>query len=979
MFESLYLKTNYSLLSSLISIDSLIEYAVNNNMSSLSICDDNMNASMLFYDKCKINNIKPIIGLDLKYNNESILLYAKDYEGYKSLIKLSVISSERNIELSDLKNNNKHVILILPFESFKYINDFKNIFIENYVGVLKQEEEQVVLKNNYNPVFINKVLYLKKEMSNYINYLFMIRDSKTISNELSFFDNYNYILDKNIVNSFVSNISINNSKKIIDMCNIIFEKNNNLLPIYNENIDGDEYLTKLSITGIQKRFNGNVSTVYKERLKYELEIIKKMGFSNYFLIVYDFIKYAKKNNILVGPGRGSAAGSLVAYSLGITDVDPIKYDLLFERFLNPERVTMPDIDTDFPDIYRQQVIDYVRKKYGEKKVSGIITFGTMAPKLVLRDVGRVLNVPLKQIDSLCKCIPQVTKLKLKDFYNENNNFRNIVDSSEKMTLLYKISTLIEGFPRHTSIHAAGIVMSRVDLDEVIPLVKNDDMYISGYTMDYLESIGLLKMDFLGIKNLTTIMNIISDIEKYENVKVDFSKIPLNDNDALKIFTDANTCGIFQFESEGMKNFLKNLKPSSLDDLFAAIALFRPGPAVNIDSYIRRKYGQEKIEYIDESLRKILEPTYGIIIYQEQIMKIASTMAGYTLGEADILRRAMSKKKYDVLKKEEDKFINGSIKRGYKEENAKKVFDLILNFANYGFNKSHSICYAIIAYKMAYLKAKYPKYFFSNLLSSVIGNEDKTLEYIKEARKLGLNIYLPDINKSTNKYEVFKEGLLYPISNIKGIGSITCMQIFDKRAQGFIDIYDCFSKIVGKNVGRSIIETLIKSSCFESFGYNKKTLIDNLESLINYAELMKDLDADFVFKPELEIKDEYEKDILLSYEKESFGLYLTNHPTTLEKAKLELPYINIEDIQSNFGKNVNLVVLIEKVRVTRTKNSDRMAFVLASDDTSEIDLILFPKIYNKFKNIDKNTVVLVSGQIQRRQDKYQVIVNDIKIL
>ena len=977
MLNSICIKTNYSLLSSLISIDSLIDFAQNNKLKTLAICDDNLTSAKYFYNKCIENNIKPVIGLDVKYKDKSLLMYAINYEGYKNLIKLSTIMSEREILLDDLKNYNANLIVVIPYDSLLFYDEIVSLYEIIYIGVLNFEEEKQANSLN-KTVFLNKVLYLKKEYENYIKYLFMIRDGKTISDDISFKDNYNYPMFNDAYN-LVSNEAVKNVNVIMDNCNVEIIKDNNLLPVFDENIDGDEYLLNLSIKGLNKRLNENISFKYKERLLYELEVIKKMGFSNYFLVVYDFIKYAKKNNILVGPGRGSAAGSLVAYSLGITDVDPIKYDLLFERFLNPERITMPDIDTDFPDVYREQVIDYVREKYGEKRVSGIITFGTMAAKLVLRDVGRVLNVPIKTVDTLCKYIPTVTKLKLKDFYNDNENFKNMIDSSEKLTLLYKVSSLIEGFPRHTSTHAAGIVMSRKDLDEVIPLVKNDGMFVSGFSMEYLEELGLLKMDFLGIKNLTTIMNVISDIEKYENIKIDFSTIPLDDSDALKLFENGDTCGIFQFESEGMKNFLRKLKPNSLEDIFAAIALFRPGPAVNIDSYIRRKYGIEPIEYITPVLEKILAPTYGIIIYQEQIMQIANTMAGFSFGEADILRRAMSKKKLDLLKSEEEKFISGSIKNGISEEIAKKVFDLILNFANYGFNKSHSVCYAIVAYKMAYLKAKYPKYFFANLLSSVINNEVKTLEYINEARKLGIKILLPDINISTNRYEVVDDGIVFPISNIKNVGVTTCRDIINNRGEGFTDIYDCFSKILSRNVNKSTIETLISASVFDGFGFNKKTLHYNLDNLINYATLTKDLDPDFVIKPEIEEKEEYSKENLLSLEKDSFGFYLSNHPTVMYKSKIEESYINAEDISNNFAKVVNLVVLLEKVRVIKTKNNDRMCFILCSDDTGQCDLTLFPKEYEKYKDIDRGSVVFVTGQVQRRFDKYQVVVKNIKIL
>lgn len=975
MFTSLYVKTNYSLLSSLVSIDNLILYAVEHKLSALAICDDNMTSTKIFYDKCIKNNIKPIIGLDLKYNNSNILMYAKSFTGYQSLIKLSTISSERDITITDLETYNNDVVVVLPYKDFALYNELTRLYDNLYIGVLNKTEEKESYKVTKNVVFINKVLYLNKNHEKYLKYLFMIRDSKTIADDVTFKDNYNYMLLSDAT-SLVSNEALNNTNVIADMCNLELSKRDDLLPVYDTNIDSDQYIVKLSVAGLNKRLGGNVSDVYKKRLIYELDVIKRMGFSNYFLVVYDFIKYAKKNNILVGPGRGSAAGSLVAYSLGITEIDPIKYDLLFERFLNPERVSMPDIDTDFPDIYRNNIIEYVRNKYGEKRVSGIITFGTMAAKLVLRDVGRVLNIPPKTIDTLCKKIPTVTKDKLKDFYNRDENFRNIINSSDKLMLLYEISTLIEGFPRHISTHAAGVVMSRIDLDRIIPLVRNDDIYISGYTMEYLEELGLLKMDFLGIKNLTTIMNIIADIESSLGIKINFSDIPLDDPDALKLFETADTCGIFQFESEGMKNFLRKLKPNTIYDIFAAIALFRPGPAVNIDSYIRRKHGLEQVTYLDPSLKGILSSTYGIIIYQEQIMQIANVMAGFSYGEADILRRAMSKKKLDLLKGEEIRFIEGSVKRGHKEEDAKRVFDLILNFANYGFNKSHSVSYAIVAYKMAYLKAKYPKFFFSNLLSSVIGSEVKTIEYINEARKLGINVILPDINRSTNKYEVVDNGILFPLSNIKNVGIVTCKDIINSRGDGFSDIYDCFSKILSRNVNKSTLEALIDVSCFDSFGYNKKTLYYNLDNLINYATLTKDLDPDLVIKPDIEIMDEFSKGELLSNEKASLGFYLSSHPTTIYKSRIS-NVVNLADIKNYFGKRIELLVMIDKVRVVNTKNNDRMAFYLASDDTAQTDLTLFPKAYEKYKDIDKGEIVLVKGEVQRRFDKYQIIVNEIK--
>ncbi len=977
MFTSLYIKTNYSLLSSLVSIDKLITFAKTKNIKALAICDDNMLGVMHFYKECKNNGIKPIIGLDIKYNESHFMMYAQNYEGYKSLIKLSTITSDRPLTIADLEQYNQGVIVIIPYDSKFLYPELNNIYKELYLGYANVNEEEKLKTITPKVVFINKVLYLYKEDYKYLKYLYMIRDNKTISDNIDFIDNYNYYLGDEVIN-LSSSEGLNNSNMIADRCDVLFPDLGNLLPIYEtDDNNSDDFLENLSYKGLNKRFNNEVLPLYYDRLKYELNVIKKMGFSNYFLVVYDFIRYAKKENILVGPGRGSACGSLVAYSLGITDIDPIKYDLLFERFLNPERVTMPDIDTDFPDIYRDQVIDYVKSKYGVNNVAGIVTLGTLASKQVIRDVSRVLNIASHDVDILCKYIPNITKLKLKDFYNQEEDFKRIIDSDEKLKLMFEIASFIEGYPRHTSMHAAGIVMSRVELSTVIPLIKSNDLYLTAYPMEYLEEIGLLKMDFLGLKNLTTIMNIISDIDKNEGVKLDFSKIPLDDQDTLAIFNSADTLGIFQFESAGMRNFLSNLKPTSFEDIFAAIALFRPGPAVNIDSYIRRKHNEEVIDYIDPSLEDILKPTYGIIVYQEQIMQIASKMAGYTLGEADILRRAMSKKKKDILVKEEEKFIQGSINKGYSYEIAKKVFDLILNFANYGFNRSHSVAYSIIAYKMAYLKAKYPKYFYSNLLTSVIGSETKTKEYIDEARSRGIKILLPDINYSNSYYTVEEEGIRYPLSNIKNIGIVTCREIIDKRQNGFTDIFDCFSKIVTKNVQEKTIETLILAGAFTSFGYNKNTLLKNLDHLLNYASLTKDLDPSLVIKPEIKEYPELSKETLMNNEKKLFGFYLSEYPTTMYKSKYQIT--SLKEVPNYFNKVIDTICLVDKIKIIDTKNLEKMAFWYGSDEETTMDYTLFPDVYKDNSTIEKGDILLIRGRVEKRLNKYQIIVQKVKKL
>jgi len=980
MYTPLSVKSVYSLLSSLINIDDLIEFCKENNITSIALTDDNLHGMIDFYKKCKNNNIKPIIGLEINLENDKLYIYAKDYQGYKSLIKLSTIQSERKVTLEDVIKNNNQTIIVVPLEyqeTYNSLKDKTDIYL-SYKN--KQEETEARILTN-KVVYLKQSLYISKTDSSYLKYLYMIRDGKTILNENNY-DIENKELKIDNIYDYSSNEGLFETTKIAEICNFEFPESELLLPIFEETngLTSHEYLVNLSKAGLNRRLKNQVPQKYLDRLLYELSIIEQMGFSNYFLVVYDFIKYAKKNKILVGPGRGSGAGSLVCYSIGITDIDPIKYDLLFERFLNPERITMPDIDTDFPDIYRDQVIDYVVNKYGQKRVSGIVTFGTLAAKQAIRDVSRVLNVPSYQVELVSKRIPGFTKNKLKDFYRDDVELKKIIDSDAKLTKMYKIASRIEGFPRHTSSHAAGIIMCKKDLDEVIPLVKSDNMYLSGFTMGYLEELGLLKMDFLGLKTLTTIMHIIEDIKKGENIEIDFNSIPLDDEEVFNIFRRADTTGIFQFESSGMKNFLRNLHPDNIDDMFAAIALFRPGPAKNIDSYIRRKEQKESITYLDPSLEPILRSTKGIIIYQEQIIQIANTFAGYTLGEADILRRAMSKKKMDILKNEEEKFINKSIEKNHSREVAKQIFDLILDFANYGFNKSHSVAYSMIAYKMAYLKVKFPKYFYASLLTSVIGSDTKTKEYITEAKARGLKILRPDINISTEVYTVEKDGIRFPLSAIKNVGGVSVKSILKNRTAPYEDILDFASKNIGDGVNVKILECLIDAGCFENFGYNHHTLIHNLDNILNYAELTKDLDKEFVLRPEFEIVEEYNKEYLISKEKELFGLYLSNHPITSYKAKYD-GIIHLNQIKDYYNKKINIIVLVDKIRTIYTKKGEEMAFIWGSDEYQSVDITLFPRIYTKCKELDiKNGDILkLVGKVERRYDTYQFVVDDFEKL
>lgn len=982
MYIPLSIKTNYSLLSSLIDIHELVKFAVEKNIKSLAITDENLFGMMDFYKECNKNNIKPIIGLEIRLENDYLYLYAKDYIGYQSLIKLSTIQSERIVNVDDLLSYNKNIVAIIPLEFQNTYYILKDKIEDIYLSYKNKAEEKEARLITNKVVFVSQALYLNSQDSEYLKYLYMIRDGKTISSDDLNYDTLNKELKIDNLYELSSNDGIFETTKIADLCNFEWPNSELLLPVFSETngLSSHQYLVNLSKAGLLRRLDNKVLKNYQERLLYELDIIEKMGFSNYFLVVYDFIKYAKKNKILVGPGRGSGAGSLVCYSIGITDIDPIKYDLLFERFLNPERISMPDIDTDFPDIYREQVIDYVVSKYGIKRVSGIVTFGTLAAKQAIRDVSRVLNVPSYQVDLVSKKIPSITKKKLKDFYEEDQEFRHLIDSDSKLQNMFKISCRIEGFPRHTSSHAAGIVMCKKDLDEVIPLTKSDDMYLSGFTMEHLEELGLLKMDFLGLKTLTTIMNIIEDIKQGEKIEIDFNNIPLDDQEVLNLFKKADTVGIFQFESTGMRNFLRNLKPDSFEDIFAAIALFRPGPAQNIDSYIRRKEGKEDITYLDNVLEPILKSTKGIIIYQEQIIQIANIYAGYTLGEADILRRAMSKKKMDVLKHEEEKFIKKSIECGHSAETSKKIFDLILNFANYGFNRSHSVAYSLIAYKMAYLKVKYPKYFYASLLTSVIGSETKTIEYIREAKAHNIKVLKPSINKSRNRYIVLDEGILFPLSAIKNIGGVTVNSIINNRKTGFIDIFDFISKTSGSGINNKILESLIDAGCFDEFDYNHHTLNHNLSSIMNYSDLVKDLDPEFVLKPEIEIVDEYNRDYLIFKEKELFGFYLSNHPVTSYKAKYN-NLINLEDVGSYLNRKIETIILVEKTRIIQTKKGDEMMFLDGSDEYAKVDFTLFPKIYHRYNNIEitKGDILKVFGRVERRYDTFQIVVDSLEKL
>ena len=954
MYAPLNIKTCNSFLKSMIKIDDLIKIAKEHNIKALTITDDNMYGVIEFYNTCTKNDIKPIIGLEINISSK-IILYAMNYDGYKNLMKITTLKSEGELNIDILAHYSNNLICLLPYESKDLYSELSKIY--KYIFLTYQNQEEKDKIKTENKLYMNEILCIKKEDEKYLKYLKAIKEGVSVKEIEEIQNKSLFSLEKDS----------KNNELIVSLCNLEIKKHQDLLPVYDENKDAYTELKKECIKGMKRIFGSAAPKKYALRLKHELEIINKMGFCNYFLIVADYINYAKTHNILVGPGRGSAAGSLVSYTLNITAIDPLKYNLLFERFLNPERITMPDIDVDFEDTKREEVIKYCIDKYGEKKVALIVTFGTLAAKQAIKDVARTLDIDLQKTDNFTKLID--SRLSLKENY-QFSKVKRYLEMNPEFKTAYKIALKFEGLKRHTSLHAAGIVMSKYNLDENIPLDKNHGVYATEYDKDYLEELGLLKMDFLGLKNLSLIANILDEIKTIE-----FDTIKEDDEKALEIFKNVNTTGIFQFESEGMKKFLHKFRPETFEDIVSALALFRPGPMKNIDSYIRRKRGLEKIDYLHENLKPILKPTYGIIVYQEQIMQIANIMAGYSMAEADLLRRAMSKKSEAILLKEKDKFIKGSIKNGYDESLAHKIYDLIFKFADYGFNRSHSVAYAMISYRMAYLKAHYPLVFMKNLLSSAINSETKTKEYIYECTKNGITIAKPNINISNMMYIKVDNKIVFPLTNIKNVGVNAAKAIIEERKNGkFKDIFDFICRCYKGPVNSKTIENLIYAGAFDSFGYTKKTLIQNLDIIINYSEIGSYI-TDDTFKPELEEFKEFSKRELMQKEEEIFGFYLTSHPVT-EYKKNNPNVIEAKDIGNYFDKTVEVIVSVDRIKRLTTKKNEQMMFITGSDELSQIDIVVFPRVYEISPEIEIGDILDIKGKIEKRYDQYQIITNKI---
>ena len=965
MYIPLGVKTDYSLLQSLIQIDDLMEYLKKKDITACGILDDNLFGCMCFYDSCLKNDIKPIIGLIVRINSFSIYLYAKNYEGYQNLLKVNTLIQSQELTIIDLKKYKDSLICVMPYPSKDFYDELVSIYDDVFISYKDEYEKKNASLISKNLVYLFEGRTFSFQDIKYVSILREIDTGEKVPLEV-YTDDY---LDKE-VSSSDANTTIEFSK----MISIHIPKDGRYIPVYDSSKDSYSYLNLLCKKGLEKRFQGKVDSIYIKRLEMELNVIKSMGFVDYFLIVYDYVKFAKTHDILVGPGRGSAAGSLVSYCLGITNVDPIQYDLLFERFLNPERITMPDIDIDFEYTKRDQVIEYVKDRYGKRNVANIMTYGTLGARQVLRDVGKVFRVKTELIDKLSNLIDP--KYSLKDNL-KNNLVKEFVDNNKDLQKVYQVSYKLEGIKRHISTHAAGVVISSVELDSVIPICMNGGEFLTGCTMEYLEELGLLKMDFLALRNLTIIQNVLELIEKETGKRIHLADIPLDDAKTMEIFKNVDTEGIFQYESSGMKNFLRKLKPDTFSDLIAAVALFRPGPMENIDTFIKRKQGNLEIVYPDDSLEPILKDTYGIMIYQEQIMLVLVQMANYSFAEADNIRRAMSKKKKDVMEKERDVFITKAMKNGFSKEKCEEVYDLIIKFANYGFNKAHSVSYALIGYQMAYLKANYPVYFIANLLNMSIGSDVKTKEYLDEAKRKNIKIFKPNINVSMDTYLIKDNALLLPLNAIKMVAGAASTGIIQERKENgrYVDFYNFVARTYGKSVNKKTLEYLVDADCFRDFSINHHSLHESIDAALDYASLCSDLDESLVMKPDIKMVDEYSDGELMSREVDTFGYYVTNHPSS----KYQDGIMKLCDIKKYFDKYVDTVVIIGNIRKIKTKNGDDMGFILGSDETDNGDYIVFPKVYSNIVDCKKSDLVKIRGQVTRRNDQYQIIVSKIEKL
>jgi DNA polymerase III subunit alpha len=1068
-FVHLHVHTEYSVLDGACRVKDLLNTVKAQEMPAVAITDHgNMFGVIDFYQKADSIGVKPIIGFEAytapvsrfdkkaKQGEETsyhLTLLAKNNIGYKNLMKLTSIGYmegfyyKPRIDLESLFQHKEGLIVLsgcMTSEFSGYLLRNKDEEAEKYLDKMIQEfgkddfyielqrngipEQEIIYKKSIELaekkglklVATSDVHYLTKEDSFAHEVMLCIQTSKTLEDEkrMKFSTQEFYFKTAEEMEKLFSEVpsAISNTLEIAEKCNVKIDFSQRHLPKFNvpDNKDLDEYLKDLCDKSLVEKYP-DAKEAEKQRLEFELKTIKDMGFSSYFLIVSDFIQYAKKEGIPVGPGRGSAAGSIVSYLLDITTLDPLKYDLLFERFLNPARITMPDIDIDFCKDGRAKVIDYVTQKYGRENVAQIITFGTMAARMVVRDVGRVLNIPLVEVDMLAKHIPPTPKVSLKASIEEVPELRKYYEENTTYKRLFDIALKLEGMTRQTGIHAAGIVISEGALTEHTPLNKSGTDITTQYEGGCLEDIGLLKMDFLGLKTLTVIKGACDIIKQVKEIDIDINNIPLDDKKTYELLNEGKTVGVFQLESDGMRNLAKNMGVDSFEVILALLALYRPGPLDWAPDFVERKHGNMEITYEHPLMEGILKETYGIMLYQEQVMQVVNQLAGFTLAEADLLRRAMGKKKHDVMEAQRQKFIEGAAKHNNIQNRlADKIFDNIFKFAGYGFNKSHSAAYAMISYQTAYLKANYPVCYMCSLLSSEVDNSDKIVKYMEECKEMEIETFFPDVNESFSKFTVVGNGIRFGLSAIKNIGEGAIESIVNARTEKgkFTSIYNFCEHIEAGVVNKRAIESLIKSGSFDSFNVSRSKLLACMDNALNASQnIQKDLAKgqsslfDVFEKQEEFVKTveeypdvpEWTEHQKLAYEKEIVGFYITGHPLseyeeilrlyTTEKSSTLSKYIeeepSEEDKKFNFrkeGKTFTIGGLITSVKVIVTRKGDNMAFIRLEDLEGVCEVIAFPEAYDKYRELIKvDNPVFIEGSVSKNQRNDNISVISKKIM
>ena len=1034
-FIHLHVYSAFSLLTSTASVEQLVMDAKAKGYKTLALTDRNvMYGAVSFYKECLKQSIKPIMGLTVDVISEEqedeaypLVLLAKNQTGFHHLLKITSsvqTKSLKGIPIKWLKHYSEGLFALTPGtegeiesalqdgeneKAARVLNLYQQLFgndsfyisLQNHQIPIEQSLNQKLIdfanSHQVKLVATNQVFYLQKEDSFAHECLLSIKNGDKLQDqERQRLDSDQYYLKTpNEMTELFADLPnlLENTLKIAEECNVMIELHKSKLPKFPTEMDQtpENLLEELCWKGFNERIR-KPDEEAKKRLKYELSIIHKMKFSDYFLIVWDFMKFAREAGILTGPGRGSAAGSLVAYTFYITDVDPIEHQLLFERFLNPERISMPDIDIDFPDHRRDEVIQYVVKKYGQLHVAQIMTFGTLATKASLRDVGRVFGLNTKELDQLSRMIPSKLGITLSEALKESESLKNFVNESSQNRQLFETAMRLEGLPRHISTHAAGVVISEQPLVEVIPIQNgHDQIFLTQYSMEYLEELGLLKIDFLGLRNLSLIESILKSIFRKTGKQLDIKTIPMDDPSTYQLISSGQTTGVFQLESEGMRNVLKRLQPNRFEDVVAVNALYRPGPMENIPHFIDRKHGREKVVYPHPNLKPILENTYGVIVYQEQIMQIAATMAGFTLGEADLLRRAVSKKQREVLDQERAHFISGAEQKGYERVTANQIYDLIVRFANYGFNRSHAVAYSFISYQLAYLKAHYSVHFMASILTSTSGNEGKVAQYIRELNLMNVSVLPPSINRSGYTFLAEEEAIRFSLSAIKGVGIAALKEIFRARkTKKFVDLFDFCMRVSGKIVNRKTIEALIYSGSFDEFGEDRAILLASLDVALEHAQLVMPIEGEqgdlfanveFNIRPKYMVVEPIQEEDKLRLEKEVLGFYLSSHPVSIyEKflSQLNITFLYEFIPPKNYGK---AVVYIGEMKKIRTKKGEQMAFFTMSDQTGEMEAVVFPNVLKKMATIlQQGNILVVEGKIEERQGKIQFIVQkgqDIK--